>query len=479
MNRLLNRASTLLGAGIIALAAAPSQAVLVGWNYVNSNDPGGQVNILPAEIAGAPGFEQANWNNHFGPAQGPGPVPLALVNDSGAASGVSITNWTQTANNSWHLGDHASPNAKLLDGFANQQAALTFSGLGAQFGAGYAVIVYYSNNEGPTTSNLAITGGTDDSINRNIRTGNTAQSSFSSVGFVQGTNLNSDTSTNYTIFTGLNDASFTVAMTGGGNNGIAGVQIVSNDELPPPPPAGDSIALNFSGANNNPGGRKTLGPAIIAGVPTYAQANWNNTQGTAQVGTPSSANDTLTNLVDSNGLATTLDVTFTSAQTWGNNWGSNPTGDQILNGNGITDGTPTVNVSQVPFTEYEVIVYIGNYDSRNATITLDELPGTVIEETGSITMRFVTMPNWNTFVAYDQISDAAISAATRELGNFIVFSGLTVSSFKVTASTGGINGIQIVNTATAAIVVPEPSTMLLMGLASCGMTFIRRSRRHA
>lgn len=476
MNRLLNRASVLLGAGVLALAAAPSQAVLVGWNYVNSNDPGGQANILPAEIAGAPGFEQANWNNHFGPAQGPGAVPLALVNDSGAASGVSITNWTQTSNNSWHLNDHASPNAKLLDGFANQQAALTFSGLGAQFGAGYAVVVYYSNNEGPTASTLSITGGSDDTASRAIRTGNTAQSSFSSVGFIQGTNLNSGSVSNYTVFTGLNDASFTVAMTGGGNNGIAGVQIVSNDELPPPPPPGKSIGLNFAGADNNPGGRKVIAPTTSAGAPSYAQINWNNTPGTAQVGTPSSANDTMVNLTDSNGLVTTLDVTFTSAQTWGNNFGGTPTGDQQLNGNGITDGTPTVNVSQVPFSEYDVIVYFGNYDSRNATITLDELPGTVTEEPGSITQRFVTMPNWNTFVAYDQISDAAISAGTRELGNYIVFSGLTGSSFKVTASTGGINGIQIVNTFVA---IPEPSTMLLMGVATCGMTFIRRSRRNA
>ncbi len=225
------------------------------------------------------------------------------------------------------------------------------------------------------------------------------------------------------------------------------------------------VGLNFAGATNNPGGRKALAPSTAAGAPGFEQANWNNTPGTGQTGTPSSANDTLTNLIDHNGYPTTVSVTFTSPQTWGHDFGAGPTGDQMLMGNGITDGTPTVTVSDVPYSLYDLVVYIGMYSpGRDSVYQLDD-GSTVLE-------RYARAPIWGDFdtTGWVEVSDAALSPATRETGNYMVFEGLTASSFTLTSlNGGGINGIQILQ-------VPEPGAFALALLAAIGMLLVRGRR---
>ena len=243
------------------------------------------------------------------------------------------------------------------------------------------------------------------------------------------------------------------------------------------PERGTMVGLNFAGANNNPGGRKPLAAGTLAGAPGFQQANWNNTTGTSQTGTPSSANDTLVDLADNKALGTTLDITFTSPQTWGQDFGATPTGDQQINGNGITDGTPTITVSQVPFDEYSVILYMGMYVARNSTYALND--GTTLFE------RFVSVPAWASFntTGWVEVSADATSAALRETGNYTVFTGLTADSFTVQSiGGGGINAIQIINTAVAEDeTIPEPLTMALLALTSLGVGRYasRRRVRHA
>lgn len=241
------------------------------------------------------------------------------------------------------------------------------------------------------------------------------------------------------------------------------------------PERGTMVGLNFAGASNNPGGRKALAAGTLAGAPGFEQANWNNTTGTGQTGTPSSANDTLVDLADNKALGTTLDITFTSPQTWGENFGSTPTGDQQLNGNGITDGTPTVNVSQVPFDEYSVVVYMGMYSARNSTYTLND--GTTLFE------RYVSVPTWASFdtTGWVEVSADATSAALREAGNYTVFEGLTADSFTVQSiGGGGINAIQIINTAAAEDeTIPEPLTAALALLAAGPLAGYVRRRQGA
>jgi hypothetical protein len=202
----------------------------IGWNYDNgfrTNDTVGT-----SEVAGAPGYEQDNWNNHAGSGQGAGSVPFSLNDSTGSASGVSVTAWSVGTANSWSYGyAGSSPHGKLMNSFNDRTPSVTFSGLSSAYtgGDGYSVVVYYGNNEGPSTSTLTVTGSIDDTRSRSIKTGNTAAAAWENVGYVEGTDV-STISTNYTVFTGLNDPSFTVALSGANNNGICAIQIVKAAE---------------------------------------------------------------------------------------------------------------------------------------------------------------------------------------------------------------------------------------------------------
>lgn len=216
----------------ISAISSPCQAIeSIGWNY----DGLGDDTLATEDAAGATIYEQTHWNNHAGQGQGPGPVPLALSDNTGASSGTSVTAWTLTMNNSWRYGESANPNQKLLNSFSNRQPAITFSNIPASYVAsGYSVVVYYGNNEGPSTSSLVVTGSIDDSASRSIRTGTAAQASHSAVGFVEETGALAGP-TNYTVITGMNDPQVTVALTGVNNNGICAIQLVKESGAPSVP----------------------------------------------------------------------------------------------------------------------------------------------------------------------------------------------------------------------------------------------------
>lgn len=187
----------------------------IGWNMVGV----GGLSLGFDAVAGAPGFAQSEWNNHASASQAPGSVPfLDLYDDTSTVTTADVVGWSQTANNSWQHSQTDNPDEILTNDFANQEAVITFEEIPY---ANYDVVVYYGNNEGPTTSTLTV-----GSISRAITTGNSAQSSHRSVGYVEGTDLNTGDPSNYSVFAGLNGPNLTVAMTGAGNNGISAIQIV-------------------------------------------------------------------------------------------------------------------------------------------------------------------------------------------------------------------------------------------------------------
>jgi hypothetical protein len=214
-------------------AASTTHAASVGWNYQGV----GGVGLQPDDVAGAPGYEQANWNNHPGNGQGPGNTPLLdLLDDSGATTTLDLTGWTLATNNSWEHNQTGNPNEILMNDFNDTQPTLVFSEIPYSV---YSVVVYYGNNEGPSTSLLSV-----GSQSLTITTGNTLQSSFGEVGFVEGTELNPSSPSNYAVFNGLTDSTLQISLSGANNNGISAVQFIGIPEPVTPTLLGLALMLS-------------------------------------------------------------------------------------------------------------------------------------------------------------------------------------------------------------------------------------------
>jgi hypothetical protein len=220
------RNSLLLAGFTAGLAVSTAHgATMIGWHY----DGNGDDTLAAGDSAGV--YAQTNWNNHAGVGQGPGTTPFALNNDDGVASGASVTAWTLSVNNSWNHGyDSPNANEKLMGSFADKNPSITISFLPADFVTnGYMVVVYYGNNEGPSTSVVNLLGGTDDIASRTIITGTTELAGYRDNGFIEETGALTGPS-NYTVFTGLNDESFTISFDNDNNNGISAIQIIQVPE---------------------------------------------------------------------------------------------------------------------------------------------------------------------------------------------------------------------------------------------------------
>ncbi|MCW1886681.1 family 20 glycosylhydrolase [Luteolibacter flavescens] len=201
-------------------ADSQGPAASIGWKYLGL----GGISLAASDLAGAPGYQQVYWNNHQGSGQAPGSVPLVLKDSDGQATTARVTSWTQSSNNSWKHDDGSTPDRALTNDFANREAAITFTGIPY---SGYDVVVYYGNNEGPSTSTLHA-----GNRSRTIRTGNTAQSFHAHVGYVEGTDASAATPSNYSVFEGLSGQTLVVSLSGANNNGISAIQIIEGEPVP-------------------------------------------------------------------------------------------------------------------------------------------------------------------------------------------------------------------------------------------------------
>jgi hypothetical protein len=207
----------------------------------------------------------------------------------------------------------------------------------------------------------------------------------------------------------------------------------------------DSAGLNFVGGQpffNVPSGPVTGS----AGAPGFSQSDWNNLYNNT-----GSAN----NLIDSSGIATSIDVTWTSTDAWQVLNGAPATqNDQLMNG--YLDNTIQIAVSGITYKSYEVVVYF-----NGDTPTADRIYHYQIGSTSIFARDNAPFNGTFTQVPGSSNSDQGVDTPA---GNFIVFTDLSGPSFTLNATPehpedpagrSVINGIQIVST-------PEPQTVVLL-----------------
>ena len=219
---------------------------------------------------------------------------------------------------------------------------------------------------------------------------------------------------------------------------------------------GATVSVNMS---NSGIATSTLAPGDVAGI--VAVSNWNNVDISGTTVAP-------TALVDGTGAATTATFESTLTTSFNGDSGSgNATPDhtmmqayiswdQVDGSNPEDEGLLEIAGLGSDFTSpgYDVYLYAdADANNRTYSITVDGQTGTVVDS-----------------ATYS----GAFTTGTGTDDNYLLFSGLTASSFTIqmdsNAGRGAINGLQIV-------AVPEPGSMVLL-LSVLAMAGLSRARSH-
>ena len=171
--------------------------------------------------------------------------------------------------------------------------------------------------------------------------------------------------------------------------------------------------------------------------------NWNNAPGAS--GSTASITGPIAGSLASNagtvagGGATT--VSWSSGSTFSSGGvTAGFTGDNLLMGSFTNSGTTTVTFTNLPYSSYEVIAYVGNEgaNGRTGNISIDGATyyySTDTAHTGSGAFTYIPITNTNSSI--------------NPGGNYAVFTGVTGSSFTATLNqvgNSGLDGIEIINT---------------------------------
>ncbi len=224
-------------------------------------------------------------------------------------------------------------------------------------------------------------------------------------------------------------------------------------------PIGTSIAINFGADEPAGAGSSVSGAAGLAGT-----VNWNNLSGAT--GGPASL------IMDAHGVSmpSSAVVSWVSNNTWsstgrGEDNNAAPTGNDknlmagYLDTNATDPAVVTISGLDSVFTaaEYSVAVYIkGGVNNKGGQYT-------------------ITTPNQVQTAA--NLQTQAFDGTYVPGENYLVFAGLNAPEFTLTAQPevgnnprAPINGIEIV-------AIPEPSTIVLLGMGIAGLVGLARRRR--
>ena len=218
------------------------------------------------------------------------------------------------------------------------------------------------------------------------------------------------------------------------------------------------VSVSFEGRDNN-SNPLPVGPAEIAGV--VSATEWNNVNDKS---TTPAENGTTAPLVDSAGAATPITLTFAASDSWNND--TDPTtiktgSAHMMNGiikvadpNGATGNTATFTFDNLPDGGYDVYVYM-NENGDGTQLNIDD---------GGATTFYVTETHQFTdssaFILAQNTTDPDTAGGTRDVGNYVKFTGETATSLTITVthilnSDGcGIAGFQIVQPSGPTLYLP-------------------------
>lgn len=239
---------------LLLVAVSTANAVSIGVKYSRNTDLGAN------EVAGAPGYTQANWTNAPGTNGDQGPPDYSLLtslnDNNGTATSVNVTTWTHSGQdyttgiwyNGWTDGNPITADERLIATYSANEPSISFNGLSTFAPSGYMVVAYYDGTW--QTLPMRLTAGAY-SHTRDVGVGVFGEYSFA---WVEGTDGQPGSPSNYTVFgtssEPLTSDTFTIEMppTGGWVGGISAVQIVQAGVQPPSP--GNYWAPGTNGAQD-------------------------------------------------------------------------------------------------------------------------------------------------------------------------------------------------------------------------------------
>lgn len=250
------------------------------------------------------------------------------------------------------------------------------------------------------------------------------------------------------------------------------------------PASAATISVNFT---NNGEADSVMDAADVAGASAVAGARvsgWNNVLANGAIQAPvaltsDSAGSSIATMVGYSGALGSWTLSHAIE-------GSDQGDDRMWKGYLDADNA-VVNVTNVPYTSYNLVVYFDGDNAGNWRVASYTIGGVTLsaEDSEGADWGIGRNPNG----AYQlpigggtgnaDYGTLAPGEGNNGEGNYVVFTGLTGSSFDlVTDGTGGgddnnrapINGFQI-------IAIPEPGTAVLLGLGA--VSLLRRSRRRA
>jgi len=236
------------------------------------------------------------------------------------------------------------------------------------------------------------------------------------------------------------------------------------------------ISANFTGSSSSTDGDPSfLSFNQMAGV--VPASNFNNADGFT--------NGIISDVTDNSGtIVNGLSIAYNASSEGINAATASTPNQDLLNGfiAGNSTAAATTTISGLPssFGTYDLYVYLADTASTTAAYTYES--GTSAQ---GLFVGTPTTASAQTAMAATSSSGPFTRATATTPGNYLLFSGLSGSTFQLsaTAATGQapINGFQIVSD-TPASPAPEPSQVAVLGVAAlglAGLAFRARKRKAA